>query len=80
MQTKFQSLVWEYSMEKEIATYSSIFVWRIPWTEELAGYSPGGLKKSEMTEWLSLTLTQFFYVSFDIYLCVVFFFIFLTEV
>ena len=27
------------SMEKEMATYSSILAWRIPWTEE-----PGGLQ------------------------------------
>ena len=27
-------------LEKEIATHSSILAWRIPWTEELAGYSP----------------------------------------
>ena len=27
----------------------SILAWRIPWTEDLAGYSPWGLKKSDMT-------------------------------
>ena len=27
------------SLEKEMATHSSILAWRIPWTEELAGYS-----------------------------------------
>ena len=30
-----QSLVWEDPLEKEIAILSSIFAWRIPWTEEL---------------------------------------------
>jgi len=44
------SLVWEDPLEKEMATYSSILAWRIPWTEELAGYSPWGCKESEMTE------------------------------
>ena len=29
-----QSLCWEESLEKEIATPSSILAWRIPWTEE----------------------------------------------
>ena len=28
------SLGWEDSMEKEMATHSSIFDWEIPWTEE----------------------------------------------
>ena len=30
-----------YSMEKEMATHSSILGWRIPWTEE-----PGGLQST----------------------------------
>ena len=29
------------SLEKEMATYSSILAWRIPWTEE-----PGGLQST----------------------------------
>ena len=33
-----QSLGQEDSLEKGMATYSSILAWRIPWTEE-----PGGL-------------------------------------
>ena len=28
------SLGWEDTLENEMATYSSIFVWEIPWTEE----------------------------------------------
>ena len=43
-------------MEKEMATHSSILAWRIPWTEDLGGYSPHGRKESDMTERLhSLT-------------------------
>ena len=34
-----QSLGGEYSLEKGMATHSSILAWRIPWTEE-----PGGLQ------------------------------------
>ena len=33
-ETLGQSLGWEDPMEKEMATDSSIFVWKIPWTEE----------------------------------------------
>ena len=34
-----QSLGQEDPLEKDMATHSSIFAWRIPWTEE-----PGGLQ------------------------------------
>ena len=34
----------EDPLEKEMANYSSILAWRIPWTEEPAGYSPWGHK------------------------------------
>ena len=37
-ETQVQSLVWEDPLEEEMATYSSILAWRIPWTEK-----PGGL-------------------------------------
>ena len=33
-ETRVQSLGWEDPLEKGIATHSSMFVWRIPWTEE----------------------------------------------
>ena len=38
-ETWVQSLVREDSLEKEMATHSSILAWRIPWMEE-----PGGLQ------------------------------------
>ena len=38
-ETGVQSLGREDPLEKEMATHSSILVWRIPWTEE-----PGGLQ------------------------------------
>ena len=56
-ETWVQSLGWEDALEKGMATYTSIFAWRIPWTEE-SGYSPWGCKESDMTEWLSHTHTQ----------------------
>ena len=37
--TQVQSLGLEDPLQKGMATYSSIFAWRIPWTEE-----PGGLQ------------------------------------
>ena len=36
--TRVQSLGREDPLEEEIATHSSILLWKIPWTEE-----PGGL-------------------------------------
>ena len=38
-ETQVQSLGREDPLEKEMATYSSILAWRIPWIEE-----PGGLQ------------------------------------
>ena len=38
-ETQVQYLGWEDPLEKEMATHSSILVWRIPWTEE-----PGSLQ------------------------------------
>ena len=48
-ETWVQSLGGEDLLEKEMATYSSILAWKIPWTEE-PGYSPWGHKESETTE------------------------------
>ena len=31
-----------HSLEKEMATHSSVFAWRIPWTEELGGLQSVG--------------------------------------
>ena len=38
-ENQVQFLVWEDPLEKEMATYSSILAWEIPWIEE-----PGGLQ------------------------------------
>ena len=37
-ETKVQSLGQEDSLEKGMATHSSILAWRIPWTEEPGGF------------------------------------------
>ena len=39
----------ERSLEKEVATHSSILAWEIPWTEEPGGYSPDGGRQLDMT-------------------------------
>ena len=38
-ETLVQFLDWEAPLEKRMATHSSILAWKIPWTEELVGYS-----------------------------------------
>ena len=44
----------EDTLEKGIATHSSIFAWRIPWTEEPGGLQSWGGKESNTTEQLTL--------------------------
>ena len=51
-ETWVQSLGQEDPLEKGMATLSSILVWRIPWTDGQAGYSPWGCKESDTTEQL----------------------------
>ena len=47
-----QSLDWEDPLEKEMATHSSIFARKIPWTEEPGRLQPG--KESDTTKLLSM--------------------------
>ena len=44
-ETRVQFLGREDLLEKEMATYSSILAWKIPWTEEPGGYIQ--LKRSQ---------------------------------
>ena len=37
----------EDPLEKEMATYSSILAWKIPWTEESGGLQPVGSQKNQ---------------------------------
>ena len=41
------SLNWEDPLEKEMATYSCILAWEIPWTEEPGGLQLVGSQKSQ---------------------------------
>ena len=49
-ETWVRSLGQEVSLEKEMATHSSILAWRIPWTEETGGLQSMGSQESETTE------------------------------
>ena len=46
---RVRSLGQEDPLEEEMATHSSILAWRIPWTKELARYSPWDRKEPDAT-------------------------------
>ena len=50
METWVQSLDWEDTWEKGIATHFSILAWRIPWMGELGGLQSMGIKKLDTTK------------------------------
>ena len=53
--TWIQSLGWDDPLEKEMATHSSVFARRIPWTKEPGGLqSIRGHKESDTSEQLTL--------------------------
>ena len=56
---RVQSLGREDLLEKEMATYSSILAWKIPWMVEPGRlhYSPWGHKELDMTEQLHFHFT-----------------------
>ena len=47
---QIRSLGREDPLEKGMATHSSILAWRIPWTEEPAGYMALGSQDSDTTQ------------------------------
>ena len=49
-ETQVQSLDWEDTLEKEMATHSSILAWKIPWTVEPRDCNPQGCTESDTTE------------------------------
>ena len=55
-ETRIQSLGWEDSLEKGMATHSNILAWRIHGQNSLVGYSPWGHKESGITKRLSLSI------------------------
>ena len=44
-ETQVRSLDQEESLEKGLATHSSVLAWKIPWTEEPGGLQSMGLQK-----------------------------------
>ena len=46
-ETWVPSLGGEDSLEKEVATYSGVLTWRIPWTEESGGAMVLGVPKNQ---------------------------------
>ena len=49
-ETPVQLQGWEDPLEKEMATHSSTFAWKIPWTEEPGRFTVHGVAKSWMSE------------------------------
>ena len=52
-----RSLGREDPLEKEMATYSSILAWRIPWTQEPGGLQSVGLQSRTQLSDLTLSLS-----------------------
>ena len=48
-ETRVRFLGQEDPLEKKMATHSSIFAWRIPWTEEPGGLQSMGSQESDTT-------------------------------
>ena len=44
-EAQVQSLGWEDPLEKEMATHSSTFAWKIPWAEEAGRLQSMGLQR-----------------------------------
>ena len=43
-----ETQVWEYPLEKEMATHSCILAWEIPWTEDPGRLQYTGLQESQI--------------------------------
>ena len=48
-ETRVHFLGWEDTLEKEMATHSSNFAWRIPWTQEPGGLQSMGSQEMDKT-------------------------------
>ena len=53
----------EDPLEKGMATHSSIFAWRIPWTEEPGGLQSMGSQELDTAEGLTLSLFSCYYCT-----------------
>ena len=59
-ETRVRSLGWEDSLEKEMATHSSILAWRIQWTEEPGGLQSMGSQRVVRHDWVTSLSKQWF--------------------
>ena len=66
-ETWVRFLAREEPLEKEMAIHSSTPACKIPWTEELIGYSPWGHKESDTTERLHFTSCNISLYSIRLY-------------
>ena len=57
------SLSWKDTLEKEMATHSSILAWKIPWTKEPDSLQFIGLK-TVGNNWTTITFTSFYHIFF----------------
>ena len=57
-ETRVQYLGQEDLLEKEMATYSSILAWKIPWTEEPGRLQPMGSERAGHDRVTSLHFTS----------------------
>ena len=53
-ETQVPSLGWEDPLEEQVAIHSNILAGEIAKQKNLAGYSPGGWKESDTTEYTSI--------------------------
>ena len=67
-ETWVRSLDREYTLEKEMATHSSILAWRTPWTKEPGGLQSMGLQRVGHDSVTSFSLFKYirktFFLSF----------------
>ena len=64
-----QSLGWEDSLEKGMAAHSSIFAWRIPWTEEPGGLHGAAKSQTWLSDWYTLLVILKMFQNFHYYFC-----------
>ena len=57
-ETCVPSLGWEDPLEENMATHSSILVWRIPWTEELGRLQSIGFQRVHLKETEEFTIKE----------------------
>ena len=67
-ETWVQSLGRDDPLDKEMVTHSSIFAWRIPWSEEPGELQSMGWKESDMTEGLHFTSLHSSWWCFEFFL------------